>query len=93
MHKKGESEKIQRVIYFPAINALPKKLNTVSDMLLQSRVKGEHLGLAKTGVVVHQAIYAKVVEVLEKPARKDLKDFTVLRMGVFHNPMTFPGVI
>ena len=93
IHKKRESEDIQKVIYLPGIHASPAKLDTVLEMLLQSKAKAEHLGLVETDVIVDQAIYAKAVEILENPAHKDLKDFTVLQMGGFHIAMTFIGVI
>ena len=93
LHEEGDQESLQTVTYLPAINQSPTKLDTVLELLLQSKAKAEHLGLDETDIVVDQAIYAKAVEVLQNPAHQDLKKFIVLRMGGFHIECTFIAVI
>jgi len=68
-------------------------MDVVLELLVQSKLKAEKLGLEETDVVFDQAIYAKAVEVLMNPIHLDLKRFIVLRMGAFHTTMTFLAVI
>jgi len=93
LHESGDEEEVQTVTYLPAIDQSPTKLDTVLELLLQSKAKAERLGLQDTDVVVDQAIYAKAVEVMENPTHKDLKRFIVLRLGAFHISSTFIAVI
>ena len=93
LHEEGEQESLQTVTYLPAINQSPTKLDTVLELLLQSKAKAESLGLKETDIVVDQAIYAKAVEILQNPTHADLKKFIVLRMGGFHIACTFISVI
>lgn len=93
LHEEGSQEPLQTVTYLPAIDQSPTKLDTVLELLLQSKAKAEYLGLKETDIVVDQAIYAKAVEILQNPAYLDLKKFIVLRMGGFHIECTFISVI
>ena len=68
------------------------KLDAVLEMLLQSKTKADHLGLAETDTVLGQVIYVKAVEVLENPAHKDLQDFALQMVGL-HIIITFLGII
>ena len=61
--------------------------------MLQSKEKAEKLGLQDIDLVVDQAIYTKVVEILANKIYIDLKNFIVLRMGGFHIALTFIAVI
>ena len=63
------------------------------EIFLQSKAKAEHLRLVEIYVAVHQAIYAKAVEVLENLAHKDLKHFIVSQKVGFHITMTFLNAI
>lgn len=93
LHDEGDNEETQFVTYLPAIDQSPTNMDTVLEMLLQSKAKAEHLGLSDTDVVVDQTIYAKAVEIIENPTYKDLKEFIVLRMGAFHTSCVFITVI
>ncbi len=81
------------VAYLPAIDQSPTKLETVKELLLQSKIKAEKLGLLATDVVLDLAIYAKAVEILNMPQHSDMKSFIVLRMGAFHTSCIFLAVI
>jgi hypothetical protein len=48
------------ISYLPAIDQSPTKMETVFEVLKQSKSKAETLGLRETDVVFDQAIYAKV---------------------------------
>eukprot|EP00794_Sanderia_malayensis_P011579 gene11579-12772_t len=63
-----------RVVYLPAINQYPTKLETVQELLVQSKEKAESLGLSETDVVMNQAIYAKALEILLMPRNSELKN-------------------
>ena len=82
-----------QVAYLPAINQSPTKMETVLELLRQSKIKAEKLGLSETDIVLDLAIYAKAVEILSNPIHKDLRDFIVLRMGAFHTSMIILAVI
>ncbi len=82
-----------RVVCLPAINQSPTKLETVQDVLVQSKLKAEALGLSETDVVMDQAIYARALEILLMPRNRELKKFIVLRMGAFHTSCIFLSVI
>ena len=86
-------EKNHTITYLPAINDSPTKMDTVLELLVQSKCKAERLGLTETDIVVDQAIYAKAVEILMNPTHIDLKRFIVLRMGAFHTSCIFMAVI
>jgi len=90
---KTQEEKVHQIAYLPAINASPTKLDTVLEILIQSKAKAENMGLRETDVVMDQAIYTKAVEVLANPLHKNLKDFIVLRMGAFHTTCIFLAII
>lgn len=93
LHDNGKDETIQIVAFLPAINQSPTSLDTVLELLLQSKAKAMKIGLSETDVVVDQAIYAKAVDILANPTYKDLKEFIVLRMGAFHIASNFISVI
>lgn len=59
-----EDEPVHEISYLPAINHSPTELNTVLELLTQSKTKSEILNLTETDVVVDQAIYAKACEVI-----------------------------
>ena len=82
-----------QITYLPAINDSPTKMDVVLEILTQSKLKAEKLGLCETDVVFDQAIYAKAVEIMLNPVFIDLKRFIVLRMGAFHTALTFLAVI
>lgn len=56
-------EPVHEITYLPAINESPTKMDTVLELLYQSKEKAEKLGLVETDVVLDQAIYAKACEV------------------------------
>lgn len=87
------SEFLHNVAYLPAINSSPTEMDTVLEVLQQSKAKAENLGLKEADVVLDQAIYAKAVEILQNPNHLDLKKFIVLRMGAFHTICIFFAVI
>ena len=93
LHEQGDEEQVHTITYLPAINQSPTKLETVLELLMQSKEKAEALGLSETDVVLDQAIYAKAVEILQNPTYIDLKRFVVLRMGAFHTACIFIAVI
>ena len=51
----------------PAIDQSPTNPDTVLELLIQPKAKVQRLVLNETDVVVDQAIYAKVVEILANP--------------------------
>ncbi len=57
------NERVHEISYLPAINQSPTKLDTVLELLCQSKEKAEKIGLKETDVVLDQAIYAKACEV------------------------------
>eukprot|EP00795_Rhopilema_esculentum_P010131 gene10131-18794_t len=65
------------VAYLPAIDQSPTKLKTVKEVLLQSKIKAEKLGLFETEVVLDLAIYAKTL------LTKFLKGSTITTAYVF----------
>ena len=73
-----KSDSHHQVAYFPAIDKSPSKLETVAELLQQTKAKAEALGLSETDVVADQAMYAKAVEVLMMPQYEVLKNFIVL---------------
>ncbi|XP_066913563.1 uncharacterized protein [Clytia hemisphaerica] len=87
------NDQVHNICYLPAINKSPTKMDAVLELLTQSKIKAEKLGLAETDVVLDQAIYAKACEILMNPVYKELKDFIVLRMGAFHAQCIFIAVI
>lgn len=93
IQEENPNENIHNIAYLPAINASPTKLDTVLELLQQSKLKAEKLGLQETDVVLDQAIYAKAIEIVMNPNHTDLKSFIVLRMGGFHIICTFIAVI
>lgn len=80
----GVSDDYHQIGYLPAINQSPTSYETVLELLNQSKLKAEKLGLTETDVVLDMAIYAKAVEIILKPRYIDLKKFIVLRLGAFH---------
>ena len=89
----NESESFHTIGYLPAINQSPTSHNTVLELLIQSKVKAEKLGLDETDVVLDMAIYSKAVEILMNPKYIDLKRFIVLRLGAFHIMCIYIAVI
>ena len=65
----------------------------VAEVLRQSKVKAEALGLTEVDVVMDQAIYAEAVEIMVHPTHADFADFIILRMGSFHTALNFVSVI
>lgn len=57
------NDQVHNICYLPAINKSPTKMDAVLELLTQSKMKAERLGLAETDVVLDQAIYAKACEV------------------------------
>ena len=82
-----------QIAYLPAIDQSPTKLETVKELLLQSKLKAEKLELQETDIVFDLAIYAKAVEILMMPQHRELRKFIVLRMGAFHISCIFLPVI
>ena len=87
------AQETHSITYLPAIDQSPTKMETVLEILTQSKYKAEKIGLKETDVVLDQAIYAKAVEILLNPIHADLKKFIVLRMGAFHTSCIFLAVI
>ena len=87
------SDVVHTVTYLPAINSSPTEMDTVLEILEQSKAKAEVLHLKETDAVVDQAIYAKAVKVLNNPAHSDLKSFINLRIRSFHTICIFLAVI
>ena len=79
--------------YLRAIDQSPTLHNTVLELLTQSKLKAEKIGLEETDVVLDMAIYAKAFEILMNPRYIDLKNFIVLRLGAFHTICIFIAVI
>ena len=89
----SEGESFHTTGYLPAINQSPTSHNTVLELLIQSKVKAEKLGLDETDVVLDMAIYSKAVEILMNPKYIDLKRFIVLQLGAFHIMCIYIAVI
>ena len=71
-----------KIGYLPTINAPATEMTTVHEILRQSVLICNNLGLSKIVVMFDQAIYAKTVEIIWKHPDK-FKD-VILRMGAFH---------
>ena len=65
-------------------------MDVVLELLTQSKLKSEKLGLKETDVLLDQAIYEKAVEIMMNPSHAD---FIILRMGAFHPSLKFLAVI
>ena len=89
----SDSDDYHKIEYLPSINKSPTSHDTVLEVLSQSKLKAEKLGLLETDVVLDMAIYAKAVEVMMNPRHIDLKKFIVLRLGGFHTMSIFIAVI
>ncbi len=89
----NDSDNYHKIGYLPSINKSPTSHDTVLELLSQSKIKAEKLGLVDTDVVLDMAIYAKAVEVMMNPKYIDLKQFIVLRLGGFHTMCIFIAVI
>ena len=59
------------------------------ELLSQSKLKAEKLGLLETDVVLDMAIYAKAVEVMLNATHIHIKQFIILRFGGFHTICIF----
>ncbi len=90
---KNENENFHKIGYLPAINQLPTSHNTVLELLIQSKLKAEKLGLTETDVVLDMAIYSKAVEILMNLKYIDQKRIIVLRLGAFHIMCIYIAVI
>lgn len=88
-----DNDTFQNIGYLSAINQSPTSHDTVLELLSQSKLKAEKLGLTETDVVLDMAIYSKAVEILINPRYIDLKRFVVLRVGAFHIMCIFIAVI
>lgn len=80
----SDGDQYDKIEYLPSINKSSTSHDTVLELLSQSNIKAEKLGLVQTDVVFDMAIYAKAVEVMMNPRYIDLKLFIVLRLGGFH---------
>ena len=87
-----DCDNFHNIGYLPAINQSPTSHDTVLELLSQSKLKAEKLGLTETDVL-NMAIYAKAVEIIMNPRYVDLKKFIVLRLGAFHTLCIFIAVI
>ena len=65
-------------------------METVKELLAQSKEKAQQLNLTETDLVLDHAIYSKAVEVVMDERHPDLRDFINLRMG-FHATCVFLG--
>ena len=88
-----DNDHFHNIGYLPAINQSPTSHDTVLELLSQSKLKAEKLGLMETDVVLDMAIYAKALEIILNPRYVDLKKFIVLRLGAFHTMCIFIAVI
>ena len=88
-----DNDTFHNIGYLPTINQSPTSHDTVLELLSQSKLKAEKLGLTETDVVLDTAIYSKAVEILLNPRYIDLKRFIVLRVGAFHTMCIFIAVI
>ena len=89
----SDSDSHHNIEYLPAINQSSSSYNTVLELLTQSKIKAEKLGLVETDVVLDMAIYSKAVDIFMNPRHFDLKEFIVLRLGAFHTMCIFIAVI
>ena len=65
----NDSDDYHKIGYLPSINQSPTSHDTVLELLSQSKLKAQKLGLTETDVVLEMAIYAKAFEVLMNPSR------------------------
>ena len=72
-----DNDTFHNIGYLPAINQSPTSHDTVLELLSQSKLKAEKLGLTETDVVLDMAIYSKAVEILMNPRYIVLKRFIV----------------
>lgn len=89
----GDSDDYGKIGYLPSINKSLTSHDTVLELLNQSKLKAEKLGLNETDVILDMAIYSKAVEILMNPRYVDLKKFIVLCLGGFHTMCIFISVI
>ena len=89
LYGNSDSDTFYNVGYLPAINQSPTFHDTVLELLTQSKLKAEKLGLRETDVVLGMAIYAKAVEILMNPRHLGLKRFIVLLLGGFYTKCIF----
>ena len=89
----NDSDNYHTIGYLPSINQPSTSHDTVLELLNQSKMKAEKLGLIETDVVLDMAIYSKAVEVMMNPRYIDLKKFIVFRLGGFHTMCIFIAVI
>ena len=89
----NNSNSYHKIGYLPSINKSPTSHDTVLELLSQSKVKAEKLGLIETDMVLNMAIYAKAVEVVMNPRYIDLNQFIVLYLGGYHTMFIFIAVI
>ena len=66
-------------------------METVKELLAQSKEKAQQLNLTETDLVLDHAIYSKAVEVVIGERHPDLRDFINLRTGGFHATCVFLG--
>ncbi|CAB4021754.1 Hypothetical predicted protein, partial [Paramuricea clavata] len=89
----GDSDDYDKIGYLPSISKSPTSHDTVLELLSQSKLKAEKLGLNETDVILDMAIYSKAVEIMMNPRYIDLKKFIVLHLGGFHTMCIFIAVI
>ena len=56
-----------KIFYFPSLNSNPTQIETVQEMLYQTKSKGEKLQLEEVDFVCDHSIYCKALEVLMLP--------------------------
>ena len=88
-----ESDEYHKIGYLPAINQSPTSHETELELLSQSKLKAEKLGLTETDVVLDMAICSKAVEITLNPKYVNLKKIIVLRLEAFHTSCIFMAVI
>ena len=66
-------------------------METVKELLAQSKEKAQQLNLTETDLVLDHAICSKAVEVVMDERHPDLRDFINLRTGGFHATCVFLG--
>ena len=78
----SDGDQYDKIQYLPSINTSSTSHDTVPELLSQSKIKAEKLGLVQTDVVLDVAIYAKAVEVVGSPPTytNKLCDWLVITM-------------
>ena len=88
-----DEQGLHTVLYLPAIDGSPTKMEVIQELLSQIKIKAEQPGLKSADAVFDHGIYAKALEVLTNPVNEELQSFINLRMGGFHACCIFISVI